>query len=321
MPNETRIRTVSYRRAHWNNTIQFPNDLQTYLNSALQGCQTTVSRTFAYGDYHVQGIRIHTDVVRLRNGLQSNVLLMQLVKYEPNGQANTVLRPSANQQVSDVGTENPPAQKDWIDGDVFVLVCGNHILTCASNIRDSSASKFITSVLNNAGNGVGDFINFDRVGAADKLQLLHREGVKSIELGAGLYETTLDWFQSDVKRKILRKLSDAITECFADDDELSEVAANENITAKVVLNFDSRKKGGELGLDRMQQLGANLIRDEENSDYVIVTRENKRITLDEIQLKKNIHVSKHGKTVDRTDAWNKLKQYFEELDRDGLLNQ
>ncbi|MBN3145347.1 MULTISPECIES: hypothetical protein [Pectobacterium] len=320
MPNSTKIRTVSYRRAHWNNTQQFPHDLQTYLNSALQNCSTTVSRTFSYADYHIQGISTKADFIRSRNGNQKSVLLMQLVKYEPNGQANTVNKPSTNQQGS-VGTENPPAQKDWIDGDVFVLICGNHLLTCASNIRDSSASKFIISLLNQSGNGVGSCVNFDRVGAADKLQLLHREGVKSIELGAGLYETTLDWFQSDVKKNILRKLSDAITDCFADDDELRQVAANENINAKVVLNFDSRKKGGELGIERMQQLGANLIRDEENTDYVIVTRENKRITLDEIQLKKNIHVLKHGKTVDKTDAWDKLKLYFEELDRDGLLNQ
>lgn len=321
MVNETRIRTVSYRRAHWNNTRDFPDDLQTYLNRAFLACATTASRTYDFGDYHIQGIRIGGDVVRTRTGQQRDVLLMQLAKYEPDGQANTVTKPSAVQQESDVETEDPPELKDWIDGDLFVLVCGNHILTCASNTRDTSATKFISAVLSHDGNTVGNHIHFDRVGAADKLRLLRREGVKKIELGANLYEATMDWYESEVKSKIFGRLSEAIADCFANDDELSEIAEDENITARVVLNFDGRKRGGDLGLERMEQLASNLIRDEGDTDYVIITREDKRITFDEIQLKKSIHVTKHGKTVDRTDAWSKMKLYFEELDRDGLLNQ
>lgn len=321
MPNETRIRTVAYRRAHWNNTVVFPGVLQGHLENALADCHSTSSRTFSYGDFSVQGIKVHEDLVTLRDGTRKSVLLMQLVKYEPDGKANTVFKPSAVEEESDVDIENPPDEKDWIDGDIFVLVSDNHLLTCASNVRDTSTSKFIISLLRRDENPISELINFDRVGAADKLQLIAREGVKSIELNAGLYETTLDWFESDVKAKLMRKISDAITDCFADDDELKDIAANENINARVVLNFDKRKKGGELGMERMQQLGENLVRDEENTEYVIVTGENKRITLEEIQLKKNIHVSKHGKTVDRTDAWSKLKSYYEELDRDGLLTQ
>lgn len=320
MPNETRVRTVSYRRAHWNNTIDYPGSLQSYLVAALQRTTTTEARAFSYGDYHIQGIKVVSDDVRMRSGERKNVLLLQLVRYEPDAQANTVLKPS-DIEGSDVDTEDPPASKDWIDGDIFVLICENHLLTCASNVRDTSASKFLTSLLRRDENGLANIINFDKIGAADKLQLIQREGVKSIELNAALYEATLDWYESEVKAKILRRLSDAIKDCFADDEDLREIAANENINAKVVLNFDSRKRGGELGRDRMEQLGTNLVREEEGSDYVIVTRENKRITLDEIQLKKNIHVSRHGKTVDRTDAWSKLKEYFEELDRDGLLSQ
>ncbi len=321
MPNDTRIRTVAYRRAHWNNTVAFPGVLQLHLKNALHDCHSTGSRTFSYGDFNIQGIRVHEDQVTLRNGARKSVLLMQLVKYEPDGKANTVPRPSAVDEESDVDTVNPPAEKDWIDGDIFVLISDNHLLTCASNVRDTSTSKFIISMLRRDDNPISELISFDRVGAADKLNLIAREGVKSIELNAGLFETTLDWFTSDVKAKLLRRISDAVKDCFADDDELKTIAANENINAKVVLNFDKRKKGGELGMERMQQLGENLVRDEETTEYVIVTGENKRITLEEIQLKKNIHVSKHGKTVDRTDAWSKLKSYFEELDRDGLLNQ
>lgn len=321
MPNETKIRTVSYRRAHWHNTVEFPDDLQTYLNRAFQTCIATDSRTYSFGDYHIQGISIHSDVVRLRTGQQRDVLLMHLAQYEPDGQANTVFKPSALQHESDVETEAPPAQKDWVDGDLFALVCGNHLLTCASNVRDTSVSKFISAVLNHDGNDIGNYIYFDRIAAADKLRLLKREGVKKIELGASLYEATLDWYQSDVKKNVLGQLSEAITACFAADEELGDIAADENISARVVLNFDSRKKGGELGLERMEQLASGLIRDEKHSDYVIVTMEGKRITLDEIQLKKSIHAAKHGKTVDKIDTWSKMKLYFEELDRDGLLAQ
>lgn len=316
---DTRIRTVSYRRAHWSNHLDFPRNLESYLIEALEECHSTTSRTFSYGDYHIQGIKTLTSEIRTKSGQLIPVLLLQIVKYEPDSQANTVHRPSREIDSSDIETEDPPEEKDWIDGDVFILVCQNHVLTCASNVRDTSAAKFIASLLLSSDNHLGNVIKFDKVGAADKIQLIQREGVKCIELGASLYETTLDWYQSEVKSTILKKLSDAIADCFADDKEMSEIAENENISAKVILNFDSRKKGGEIGLQRMEQLAENLIRDEEDSGYVITTRENKRITLDEIQLKKNVQIQKHGKTVNRVDAWDAMKKYFIELDKDGLL--
>ncbi|WP_291969646.1 hypothetical protein [Candidatus Symbiopectobacterium sp.] len=164
-------------------------------------------------------------------------------------------------------------------------------------------------------------IAFDKVGNANKLQIIHREGVSRIELNADLYEATLGWFNSSMKKSLMGGIVAGIKTFFADDDSHQDIEPNENVSAKVILSFDSRKKGGKLGLDKMSKMGINLIQEESRTDYTIVTRDGKRISLNDIQLKRDIEILKHGKTVDRTDAWHKLGVYYKELEQDGLMMQ
>lgn len=82
------------------------------------------------------------------------------------------------------------------------------------------------------------------------------EGVKSIELGASLYDASISEMNVSKRKasqkkidELLKKAAELFEDMFAKDPNLKEIKEQENLNIKISLNFDGReaRRKGQAG--------------------------------------------------------------------------
>ena len=142
-----------------------------------------------------------------------------------------------------------------------------------------------------------------------------------VTMDASLFDATLDHLErTTVRKKLGGKLMDEIKALAFEDKTPEEVEAAENINARIILTYDSRKKGMVLGRQGVEDLAARMLTDEDEG-FAIITAGGEKIKGSDISLRKTVSLPKHGKSVFCSDAWRELEAYYYELRDGGLLEQ
>jgi hypothetical protein len=121
----------------------------------------------------------------------------------------------------------------------------------------------------------------------------------------------------------MRSVAQEILALFAKDNDqsLQEIQEAENLTVRLEISFDARKKGGEVGRKRIEKTADKLIADDEEQGFKIVTGSGKTLSATQIRVSEKTVLPAHGKSVIRTAAWSKLSEYLQELKASGILEQ
>ncbi|MDI6797861.1 MAG: hypothetical protein QMD09_13000, partial [Desulfatibacillaceae bacterium] len=291
MTNE-KLRTLFYRRVVWLNGAS--GSLQKHLSKAHDTLVTTHDRTFTHGDGEIQGLAVEK---------KNSGLFVHLAYYTPHQPTSIVPFPSSAQS-KDISPKPPPYDHEYLKGDIFFLVAGNHLVLCPSGIRESVALLYINYALRETGmKKLLTRFNIEPVAKIDKMKLLQQEGVKKVSLNASLYEATIEYAdRKTTKMNLLHGVAEEVLALFANDSnkELQEIGEMENLSVKLEISFDSRKKGGTLGQKRLEKTAGMLIADDEDKGFTIVTGNGKRLTADEIRISDKVKLDPHGNSVSRS---------------------
>ena len=312
--DKTKTRTIFYRRVAWVDG-KANNSLEKHLKKAHDSLQTTHERTFPHADGEVQGL-----IVEPRN----EGLFFHLALYTPHQPTSLVPFPSKAKS-KETTPKSPPDEHNYMDGDIFFIVSKNHIVLCPSGARESVAISYINHALRKGGmdNLITKF-SIEPVAQIDKVKLIQQEGVKKVALNASLYEASVEYSErKTTKMNILNGVAEEILALFAKDNnlELQNIGDMENLSVKLEISFDSRKKGGELGRQRLDKTASMLINDDEDQGFSIITGSGKKLTADEIRISDKFKLSPHGNSVFRADAKEALITYLADLKESGMLEQ
>lgn len=310
---KSKSRTLFYRRVDWVNGKG--DSLEKYLSKAHNSLNTTSDRTFQHSDGEIQGLAIqHGD----------SGILVHLAFYTPKQHSSLVPVPSKAKS-KNTSSIAPPEKHNYLDGDIFFLVKGNHIVLCPSGARESVALSYINQVLRKqAPENVVTRYSIEPVAKIDKVKLLQQEGVKKIALNSSLYEATMAYTErTTTKMSLLNSVAEEFLGLFKKDSdkELQNLGEMENLSVKLEISFDSRKKDGELGRQRLQETANMLISDEEDQGFTIITGGDNRLTADEIRISDKVSLTPHGNSVSRQSAFEALKIYMQDLYEAGVLEQ
>jgi hypothetical protein len=311
---DMRERTVSYRLAEYFSTRSNTKTLEDYVKSAFKKLPNPESWSFRIaGQFFLEG--------RHKQHSKSVGYFIHIAAFT-EGESASVVPSYKKEPGGDLSTLSPPEDVEFLDGDLMFLVSGNHVIICGSNLHETYAQHFLEHLFDAANLG-DDSWKFTLVKKAniDKVRLIQKQGVDQINLDASLYDTTLDHQErTSLQRKIGGRLWDEIAAVFSDDERLQDVRESENLVAHLVVKFDKRKKGGEIGRERLQRMANELVKDGDDG-FKIVTGNGQVLGSDDVVLKKKISLQRHGKTVDHVHTWHELDVYFSELKSSGLLEQ
>ncbi|USE70854.1 hypothetical protein CTT31_17690 [Pseudoalteromonas maricaloris] len=312
-----------YRRARWDK--QGKKTLERVLIDAHKTLYTVGKRTFlASTGAEIRGASFKDD----------KGLYLQIASYVP-GEATSIIDKSKRAKQSNVTAQPAPDGKDYLDGEVFVYVKGNHVILCPSGVRESVVETYFWHVLRAVDEKViAQTFELDKVAKTNKLRMIKDEGVKEIDLNTSLYEASL--IHMDRSRPKVgdwkKALANQFSAVFSKDKDLKEITEKENLNVKVTIKFDgleARKHSkdpefGKSGKKRLERTAEQVIQafdeDEENG-FIIVTGAGNRITSDEIRVSDSFRVETLGKSLNKNATWTKLKEYHDRLDSDGVFKQ
>lgn len=331
MPKIPKIKNkrLYYRRAVWQGSNQ--KTLETYLKEAHEHFQTTSSRRFSGGSSGVEILGAHFKY-KDKSGL-----FLQVVSYVPDQPTSTITK--ASTAPSSMVEEAPaPMGKDYLEGDIFILVNKNDVIILPSGARENVALAYFCHILEKFGmSDISATLDLEKIAKYDKIKMIQNEGVKAIELNSSLYEASIDHInaridKSEPKFSELRKaIAEQIKRIFSKDPTLKEIQEKENINISLTIRFDgkearkhTKEQGfGEVGKTRLAKASEMLLKesDELTDGFAIVTGDGNRITSNEIVVSDNYRIETFGKSLDRSNAWDKLEEYYYQLDNRGIVKQ
>ena len=312
-----------YRRAKWDG--QDKQSLETLLIEAHQLLDPVGKRTFKVSSgAEIRGASFKND----------DGLYLQIASYVPD-EATSLIDKSAGAKQSEVTAQTAPQGKDYLDGEVFVYIKGNHVILCPSGVRETVVEIYVWHVLTAIENNeIAKTFELDKIAKTDKLRMIKDEGVKEIELNTSLYEASL--LHMDKKKPKVsgwkKAIANQLSAIFSEDDDLKDITEKENLNVKVTIKFDgmeARKNSkdaefGKAGKKRLEKTAEQVIAEfdaEHTNGFVIVTGEDNRITSDEIRVSDSFKVETFGKSLSKNAAWAKLKEYHDKLNIDGIFKQ
>jgi len=315
MSDSKKQRKLIYRRAAWIND-DFTIPLQVYVEKAHTVLDTIEKRTFQHGPMEMQGLRFKQ--------IENTGIFLHVASYFPKAPTSIVPDPSPSHH-ADVNTSAPPKGNNYMEGDIMFLVSGNDLILCPCGVRENIAREYLRNVLKKVGFETESMsFGLEKVANCDKVKLLKSEGVKSISLGASLYDASIDYLErKTIKSKILSGVVDNLQALFQNDNDidLRSLHDKENLTVRLEISFDQRKKGGAIGRRRIERTADKLVHDREDEGFTIETFSGKKVTAKEINLSQRVNLEPLGKSVMVNDAWAKIKDYFLELKQNGMLEQ
>lgn len=306
-----KLRTMYYRRANWLGVNDNPSSLQELVDRTHHRLNTTQSRTFSYHDGQIQAINV-THRGRTRCSL------LHITYYVPKQPVSLVPDP-APVSVSNTVERQPPNQHSFMNGDVFVLLRENDAVICNSGAREGVAKAYLSSALGAC--SVEDVFDLEQVADVDKLEMIQREGVKSICLSASAFRATKDRIERETKKtRLMGNFVDEFLRLYASQENtsLDELANYENLQVKLEISFDSRRKGGKLAAEGLNNAARHLLKDEDKG-FVILTKDGNTLTSEDIKVKKSVEIKEHGNSISCEHAWNEMLDYYQELRDSGVV--
>jgi hypothetical protein len=209
-----------------------------------------------------------------------------------------------------------------MDGDMVLLVAGDDVVVCSSGLSERRFENYCVSIFAQAElPPVASMFHLRPVADADKLQLIEDQGVKEVVLDASAFEAEIERAGGGVERQsLVRRLGDgilgALRNTFAEDPQLREISDRENLTAEVTFKFDGRKKGGEIGQRRIEEI-AKAVLAEEPEGFKITTMDGTTLGHEAVTMTKSVKLIADGKSVQRDAAFQELVSYYQELHNAG----
>ncbi len=308
---DKKVKIVSYRRAEW--LAPDPNrTLEKFIRNACTKLSTVRDRWITLDD---QTIRL----AKMKNEPTGGLRLH--ITTETEGEAASFIPkpPPASTEFA-LGTQPPPANAEWLDGDAFLYVLDNHVCICTTSMSDSAVKVFLWEYFKKA-KLPDDAAKFDLLKKADitKIKLLRTQGVKEVEIRASMFKATATYQAR--KSHIMSSLGAVAKHVKAVLGKPHDVNPDA-LQVILTLKTDEREKGLAIGEKEIENIAADIVRHAAADDnYAIITKTGQKITPEELFVKTAVSIDRDGKTVNRDNAWEELVKFFDGLKNDGVLEQ
>ncbi|WP_157132867.1 hypothetical protein [Marinobacter algicola] len=314
MARNTTGKTLHYLRAVYDGN---PFDLGTLMIASCIELNTPGSREIEFGGGDI--VRIE----RSRN-IKGGAILVQLTRFVPGEKAPT-LQPHADSANDAEESQAPPPGKEFKDGDSFFLVSQHDVIFCSHGISKAKSNLYLQKFFVQAGfEEKVAYFDLNPAAKLDKLKLIKKHGVRSMELGASAFDLSMP--KHEQKNWFTGAMSTAWSEIeavIAKDESMEDQKYREDLLVNVEVRLDGNSYASQGAKNSMEHLAEWLLEDPEAplSEFKIITRDNEAISSSDIRLQTRVKVQKQERSVEHNDMWSKMEVYFSDLKKQGLLEQ
>lgn len=309
----TKTKRIHYARARFAHTKYQKARLQHELDLAINKLRTVVSRTVNF----TNGFTMQIRKAEIRAAAYGTWL--HIASYVQGESTTTVPQPPRSAVDADLGALRPPERTDFMDGEVFVLVSGNHALVCSTGISDTQLCLFFDRLIQLANKG-GDVpgTSLGRVADFDKVKMIEQHGVKAVAVNASLYNASLQNIKRTTTRKrLLGRVADEISALVRKDTDPDDDSVLADFDAEVIIKVDKRR-GAKDAEETLRQIAVEAVT-EDHDGFTVILGNNVAVTSSRVSLSKPFSIPAESKGLNRVSAVAALDSYFSELKHEGHL--
>ncbi len=246
-------------------------------------------------------------------------VFLHLTADTPGEEASIVPVAKSGSTEIEVGTAQPPPENEFMDGDAFLYVRGDHVVLCTTALRDGSIRSFLHEFFRKSKiRHDADQFDLMKVANLDKIKVMRSQGVKEIEVRATMFAATAAYNKRlDQAQGMLGAVAKHFKKILGKPNDVTEDSLRIFVTIKTDNRFTKNLSLGEKNIEFVAEKIINEHQDDD--DFVIHTQSGQRITPTEIYVRSNVHVQRKGKSVDRDKAWIELKKFYDVLTSSGAI--
>ena len=252
--------------------------------------------------------------------VRNELLHLHIAKWTDRESASTVPHLEASPS-ADLATVSPGDDWDYLDGDGMVLIAKNHVLFLSSGIQSLSLQRYLNELLKQAQEAgatvpENDVPEFIAIANPKKIKQIYDKGqVKSVNLKLGQYLESAKSNLEQTETILQRVARTTLLALIQDEDKRKAIGDAENVNAMLTISLDRKRKG--IGPVEFSSLIQELASDDEDG-VVIETLDGTRINSGNLFLRRKVKIEEAGKTVQYSDAWLKMTEYYESLKQQGF---
>lgn len=306
-------KTLSYRRSDWTHESGHPRTLQDAVIFAFDNLGSVGGRTFKRTSGQELSYAHHKRPT-------SGGVLVHLTADTPGEYASAVPRSKDNQSSINTSIVPPPDTLEYMDGEAFLYVHGNNVISCQVSISDSAVHMSLYDLIRKANSPdkrLGFILN--RVMDANIYKLIESIGVREIDLHTTIHRATADYNRRKAHaQSVMGAAAKHLKALVGRDNDYTEDA----LVLSVSICSDRRSTPSKLKLGQaeLSSLSINIIENlEDDDEFKIILNNDHKITRNELNVTKKFNFDRFGKSIRRDDAWDALVNYYLELKRDGYL--
>jgi hypothetical protein len=310
--DRNRVKTIAYVRAVWLNPTT-SRTLESYIREATKLLKTAEERIVERNTGQKLRMIAYSE-------LDKNILL-HIAADTPGEHASVVPTPPPNSAEIKLRTVPPPNDAEYMDGDAFMFVSKNHVCLCNSNLREKTVSSFPREIFKNASlTSISQQFNFMKVASIQKLKMIESSHVVEVRLRSTVQSATASYIRRNAQTQgVISAAARHIKMLFGNINDVNDDGLNIEVTIKT--DRRDRKHLAE-SEKRAENLAIKLINEQEPEDeYLIVLANGQTISQSEINVRTHANIESFGKSVDRDKAWDALRDCFDYLVENGIIEQ
>lgn len=265
------------------------------------------------------------DVLRIQHFRANDIgVFIHLARYIPGEKAST-LQPKANAPEDNEGSQSAPSGMEFKDGDSFLLARDHNIIFCSHGISIEKTKLYLALLFEKAGiDKTKREFEMKPSSNLDKLKLLHKHKVKSIELATNAYAISLP---REEKQNWIGKVFDGVSNelkaLVGKDESPEEQKMFEDLLVNVELRLDGNTRAASVTQNFIENLAESVLDDADSSisEFTIVTQNNDRITSAQIRLQDSFNATKEDGSLSHFSVWEGLERYFQKISQGNLVEQ
>lgn len=290
--------------------------LEASINECHQVLNTAAKRSFPFNDGMVECL--------YSKKKDNNGTLMHVSFCFP-GSATSLIPEPSNLSVVTLEKQDPPTGKSYLEGDVFAIVKGNHVVMVRNQTQGNLVEAYCRAAMTKCQmTGEATMVILEQVANLDKLAILQEEGLSGVSLSASLYEASRDRFLEKKKFSFwrgIREIGEEFMNLLRSDDAeaIEEEIQKKGVNIRLLVTVDQRTKGIDILRDKFNALGEEILEDKDG--FVLVTKKGRRILPDHVSVTKSGRFLPSGRSLTRKLAFSELQSYLEELEKSGVLQK
>lgn len=314
---------VRLLRAKYGKSASASTTLQSNVSAALKALIDLDGTSLADSDHGFMRIN--------RNQVTNGIMELKITSFMPQELATTVPI-KLKGAVAPEASASAPINQAFKTSEYFALIKGNYIVGVGDGLRIEAISRYLSNLSIHAGMPANHAaFEVTPVPNVDKLKVIQKEGIRSIELDATLHAATLQFNVQDKRLRgpfvnALRSLKDGADALVGKNKSAELMDHLGSIEVKLEIKVAGGLSGPVVAREYIQKAATEILAEKtvlrsESVNAKFITSKGTPVSLDDVVIGEQVRLPRrdHENSLRDLETWSALWTFLKKIQVDGII--